>query len=474
MQSPKTPQSPWNQIRRRRRRRMYYCRGPSKEQAGTVPTYTRPMYATVVNVPVAVVARTSQTAEQPSATAPTSDQSPFDRSAWGIIGDRHQKTFVCCEQTEHPSLQVFALWTESLDSSHSSGDHLSVGATHCLIRHRLLAGESTDEVWAYGLPSGVLSRASGSCDPAHGYAPRAEVTWYLYPTKDAAGPVCIPNGTGQGATIPPGCDPPPTRPPTMDSTVGGGYCEVSRPFVFATLSLKRPQTVKVPISWVLPASGCSNTAASLFLFPPGFCLKTMKNRSTDLLATQDLEQSPPNHELSESHYHDIRRRFGVNIALGTQYLIASEWPSISCISTCNFDAKYARSTVCNSKDVGEHVVQGLVLYHWCIYSVFLTHTCRQRCYPIKLPAQDRLNDSQQQFWLDLLRYNYRACPSDPAAVATRYSELFHSFSTQTHGQDYPSYTPPVRSLKPQPSVVPLDLPVTRAIASVAILCSTLL
>ncbi|KAJ7609335.1 hypothetical protein DFH06DRAFT_1376361 [Mycena polygramma] len=218
----------------------------------------------------------------------------------------------------------------------------------------------------------------------------------------------------------------------------------------------------------------SNTAASLFLFPPEFCLKTMKNRSTDLLATQDLEQSPPNHELSESHYHDIRRRFGVDIALGTQYLIASEWPSISCISTCNFDAKYARSTVCNSKDVGEHVVQGLVLYHWCIYSVFLTHTCRQRCYPIKLPAQDRLNDSRQQFWLDLLRYNYRACPSDPAAVATRYSELFHSFSTQTHGQDYPSYTPPVRSLKPQPSVVPLDLPVTRAIASVAILCSTLL
>jgi hypothetical protein len=39
--------------RRRRRRRMYYCGGPYKEQAGTVPTYTRPMYATVVYGPVA-------------------------------------------------------------------------------------------------------------------------------------------------------------------------------------------------------------------------------------------------------------------------------------------------------------------------------------------------------------------------------------------------------------------------------------
>ncbi|KAJ7672339.1 hypothetical protein DFH06DRAFT_1124245 [Mycena polygramma] len=65
-----------------------------------------------------------------------------------------------------PSSLLQALRLESPDCSHSFGDHLSVGATHCLIRHRLLAGESTDEVWAYGLPSGVLSRASGSCDRA--------------------------------------------------------------------------------------------------------------------------------------------------------------------------------------------------------------------------------------------------------------------------------------------------------------------
>jgi hypothetical protein len=37
--------------RRGRRRRMYYCGGPYKEQAGTLPTYTHPMYATVVYGP---------------------------------------------------------------------------------------------------------------------------------------------------------------------------------------------------------------------------------------------------------------------------------------------------------------------------------------------------------------------------------------------------------------------------------------
>jgi hypothetical protein len=54
--------------RRRRRRRMYYCGGPYKEQAGTVPTYTHPKYATVINGPVAVVG------EVPTSTYPSHEQ----------------------------------------------------------------------------------------------------------------------------------------------------------------------------------------------------------------------------------------------------------------------------------------------------------------------------------------------------------------------------------------------------------------
>ncbi|KAJ7458934.1 hypothetical protein FB451DRAFT_1182513 [Mycena latifolia] len=52
----------------RRRRRLYHCRGPNKEQAGIVPTYTT--YATVVNGLIAVTSHDKTGEDGKGSTGP--------------------------------------------------------------------------------------------------------------------------------------------------------------------------------------------------------------------------------------------------------------------------------------------------------------------------------------------------------------------------------------------------------------------